>query len=307
MRARTAFLGVLSVVAPFTMPTGALAQAAGFGPVVLQLPASTRAIGFGNAYVAIREPEAVFYNPAQLGVRPGVAMSVARYDTTATAGAVTATYVFGPIGFGFGVQYLDFDAATPFYPAVSPNGEALLAGGPFPASSLVAALAFEMAYKGIRWGVAGKFAEDRVATFRDGVIMADVGAAKEIGPGTAGISIQNLGGSARVAGTSAALPTRVNAGYAAAAPIGPLDAVASAAVSVRRGGRVSPAGGLELGYMPIEGISVAGRIGARLPEKNAEAPVTLGASFTFDRLTVDYGFEPYEGPVSAHRIGLRIR
>jgi len=41
--------------------------------------------------------------------------------------------------------------------------------------------------------------------------------------------------------------------------------------------------------------------------QNAEAPVALGASFTFDRLSIDYGFEPYQGKGSGHRVGLRIR
>jgi hypothetical protein len=305
MRARRAVFAVLPVI--LLAPLTAAAQASGFGPIVLQLPASTRAVGFGNAYVAVREPEAVFYNPAQLGVRPGVALSVERYGSAATAGAVASTYVFGRFGFGIGAQLLDFDVQAVGYFGAAPNGERLSVRGPFSASSLVAATALEMAYKGIRWGVTGKFAEDRVFTARDGVLLADVGAAKEIGPGTAGVTVQNLGTSPRIVGTSAALPTRATLGYAAAGiPVGPLDLAASTAVSVRRGGRVSPAGGVELGYMPIDGVIFAGRVGGRLPEKNAESPLTLGATFTFDRVSLDYGFEPYQGR-DAHRIGLRIR
>jgi hypothetical protein len=303
MRARPAVFAVL-LLAPVT----AAAQAAGIGPIVLQLPASTRAIGFGNAYVGVREPEAVFYNPAQLGVRPGVAMSVERYGSVATAGAFASTYTFGPIGFGVGAQLLDFRAASAGYPGAAPNGEQLFVRGPLAASSLVAATALEMAFKGIRWGLTGKVAQDRVATARDGVLLADVGAAKEIGPVTAGVTVQNLGTNPKMLGTSAALPMRATLGVAGGGlPVGPLDLAFSGAVSVRRGGRVAPAGGVELGYMPIDGITFAGRVGARLPEKNAEAPIALGASFTFDRLSIDYGFEPYQGKGSGQRIGLRIR
>ena len=86
MRARSAVF-VLWVFAPAAVG----AQALGFGPIVLQLPASTRALGFGNVYVGVREPEAIFYNPAQLGVRPGVALSVERYGSGATAGAFAST------------------------------------------------------------------------------------------------------------------------------------------------------------------------------------------------------------------------
>lgn len=289
------------------LPTVAGAQAAGFGPIVLQLPASTRAIGFGNAYVGVRDPEAVFYNPANLGVRPGVAMSVERYGSGGTAGAIASSYVFGQFGFGIGAQMLDYDVAEAWYPAGAPNGKRLSVRGPFPASSLVAATALEMAYKGIRWGVTGKFAEDRIPGGRDGVLLADVGAAKELLLGTFGLTVQNLGMNPKIGGTSAALPTRATLGYAMGGyPLGPLDLAVSTAVSVRRGGRVSPAGGFELGYLPIEGVSFAGRVGARLPEKNAESPLTLGGSFTFDRLSIDYAFEPYQGK-DAHRVGLRIR
>jgi len=288
-------------------PTTVAAQAGGIGPIVLQLPASARAIGFGNAYVAVRDPEAVFYNPAQLGVRPGAALSVERYGEVGTAGAIATSYVFGPLGFGIGVQLVDFDVADAWYPAGAPNGSQLSVRGPFAASSLVAATALEMAYKGIRWGVTGKFAEDRVHGGRDGVLLADVGAAKDLWIGSAGLTVQNLGTSAQIGGTSVPLPTRATFGYAAGGiPWGPLDVAASAAVSLRRGGRVSPAGGVELGYTPIEGVVFAGRVGGRLPEKNAESPLTLGATFAFDRLSLDYGFEPYQGR-DAHRIGLRIR
>lgn len=304
MRAR--FVGV---VALGLVPSMARAQAAGFGPIVLQLPASTRAIGFGNAYVGVREPEAVFYNPAQLGTRPGVSVSAERYGSVSTAGAVASTYVFGKFGFGLGAQMLDYRSSGPAYPDAAPNGEQLLTDGPFPASSLVASAALEMAYKGIRWGLTQKLAQDRVSDGRDGVWLTDVGAAKEVGPVTVGATVQNLGASPKMLGTSAELPTRGTIGVAAAGvPLGAMfDFAASGEVSVRRGGRVSPAGGVELGYVPIDGVTFAGRIGARLPEENGAAPITLGASFTFDRVSIDYGFEPYQGEGSGHRIGVRIR
>jgi len=298
----------VAVAAGCLVPFMAHAQAAGFGPIVLQLPASTRAIGFGNAYVGVREPEAVFYNPAQLGVRPGVAMSAERYGSVSTAGAFASTFVFGRFGFGLGAQMLDYRALGPAYPEAAPNGEQLFSDFPFPAASLVAAAALEMAFKGVRWGLTQKLAQDRVSDGRDGVWLTDVGAAKELGPVTVGATIQNLGAGPKLLGTSAALPTRGTIGAAGAGlPVGPLDLAASAALSVRRGGRVSPAGGVELGYMPIDGVIFAGRVGARLPEKDAEAPITLGASFTFDRVSLDYGFEPYQGEGSGHRIGIRVR
>ena len=89
--------------------------------------------------------------------------------------------------------------------------------------------------------------------------------------------------------------------------MGPFDFGASAAVSVRRGGRVTPAGGGELSYLIIDGVTIAGRVGARLPEKDGELPVTMGGSFGFDRIALDYAFEPYHGEGNGHRIGIRVR
>ncbi len=303
MRARVAALAVVLI-----LPGLASAQARGYGPLVLQLPASARAIGFGNAYVAVRDAEALFYNPANAGGRNTLAVSVERYGSEAFAGAFASAYAFGPAAVGIGAQLADYRVAGAGYPELAPNGEQLTVDGPLGASSLVGAMSLAIPYKGFRWGVAAKIAQDRVASAREGVLLADVGAARELGPVSLGISVQNLGTSPRLLGTSAALPTRATLGASGGGfPVGPLDFAASAAVSVRRGGRVSPAGGGELSYMPIDGVIFAGRLGARLPEKDAEAPITLGASFSFDRVTLDYGFEPYQGEGSGHRVGLRIR
>jgi hypothetical protein len=303
MRARS-----LALAFTLGVPGIASAQARGYGPVVLQLPASARAIGFANAYVAVREPEAVFYNPANAGGRNAVAVSAERYGSQGVAGSFAGAYVFGPAGLSIGAQVLDFDADGPGYPDLAPNGTRLLTSGPLAASSLFATMALAIPFKGVRWGVAAKVAQDRVASAREGVLLADVGAAKEFGPASVGLSVQNLGTSPRLLGTSAALPTRATLGLATGGlPVGPLDLATSAAVSVRRGGRVSPAGGAELSYIPIDGVVFAGRLGARLPEKGGAAPVTLGGSFSFDRVSLDYGFEPHQGEGSGHRVGLRVR
>jgi len=73
---------------------------------------------------------------------------------------------------------------------------------------------------------------------------------------------------------------------------------------------IVPGAGVELIYQPVEGWTVIGRAGARrvrdLPGR-AESPVTLGGSFGLDRLWLDYTFQPYRGPGSAHRIAIRIQ
>ena len=120
MRARFAVLAAFAVGCHVT----ARAQAAGFGPIVLQLPASTRAIGFGNAYVGVRDPEAVFYNPAQLGVRPGVAMSAERYGSVVDRRRVREHVRVRSVR----IRHWRADArlrraVSAGYPGAAPNGE----------------------------------------------------------------------------------------------------------------------------------------------------------------------------------------
>jgi hypothetical protein len=309
MRVRSVVLAAVArVIAVIVAPSAAVSQAPGYGPLVLQLPASTRAAGFGNAYVAVREAEAVFYNPANAGRAALVAASAERYGSEAVLAGFASSFAFGPAGVGIGAQLVDYHVPRPGYPDLAPNGEQLTRDGIYPASSVVAAMSLAIPFKGIRWGVAAKVAQDRVATARDGVLLADVGAAKELGPVSVGVAVQNLGASAKLLGTAAALPTRATIGFAGGGlPVGPLDFAASAAVSVRRGGRVTPAGGGEFSYLIIDGVTVAGRVGARLPEKGGELPVAMGGSFSFDRITLDYAFEPYHGEGSGHRVGIRVR
>lgn len=309
-------VGRVILVVIWFVPPAVHAQAAGYGPIVVQLPGSARAVGFANAYVGVREPEAVFYNPAQVGGRSGLAVSAERYGSASTAVALAAAFVVGPAGVGLGAQLLDFHAAGTRYPEVAPNGGQLTARTLFPASSAVATLAVSVPFKGIRWGAAAKVAEDQVigarcvetCDYQARVALADVGAAKDFGPVSVGLAVQNLGKSPAMAATSAALPTKVTAGLAGAGLlIGPFDLAGSLALSVRRGGRVSPAGGVELAYVPIDGVMFAARAGARRPERDAEGPLTLGATFSFDRLSLDYGFEGYAGEGSGHRVGVRVR
>ena len=96
-------------------------------------------------------------------------------------GAFATSYAFGPAGVGIGAKLLDYRVDLPRYPALAPNGARLLESGPYQASSFTAAVGFSMPFKGIRWGSAVKVAQDRVETARDGVVLVDVGAARDGG------------------------------------------------------------------------------------------------------------------------------
>jgi hypothetical protein len=301
--------GIARVILPLLLAGPAAGQQAA-APLVLRLAGGTRALGFGNAYVAGRGPEVIFYNPAQISTAPGMALSVERFAGASSLGAFSATTALGSaFAAGFGLQYLDYGAT----PGVFPTGPGSLGTrGPLDAASLAATAALAVKWKGFRWGAAAEYLAERVPADRGDGAAISLGAARDFGRFTLGLAAEHLGGHLTVAGAQADLPSRVTAGavlqrYA----IGTyFDVSASAAVSRERDGRIAPAGGGELSYVPVEGWLFALRAGARRVEDGPTPhllPFTLGATAALDRFALDYAFEAIRGGHAAHRIGVRIQ
>jgi hypothetical protein len=177
------------------------------------------------------------------------------------------------------------------------------------ASSRAATLGAGMAWRGMRWGAAVKYADDVLPAARAGTVALDLGVSRDVLGVTVGAAAQNLGPGLRDGDVRRRLPRRLTIGASAATPpIGAyVDLSATAAVSVLHDGFVSPGGGVELSLTPLEGITLTGRAGARRVGRSAEQPLTLGAGLAVDRLTLDYAFEGMRGPGGGHRVGLQIR
>ena len=89
------------------------AQPPATGPLLLRIPATPRTAALGNAWVAGRDQEVLFYNPAQLiGARTGLDLSLIRFGhgTTTTLGGV---YTGGKLSLtlGWGAQIAAFDVS----------------------------------------------------------------------------------------------------------------------------------------------------------------------------------------------------
>lgn len=289
---------------------GPLAAQGSTAPLVLRLSGGTRALSLGDAYVAGRGPEAIFYNPAQIGGATGMTLGLERFGSASTLGSYAATMgVGGTFTAGFGVQYLDYGAETGGFPT---RPGSLGTRGSLGAASLAGTAALAFRWKGFRWGAGAKYLAERLPAGHGDGAAVDLGAARDVGRFTLGLAAQNLGGHLTVAGQSADLPTRVTAGAALNRyPISTyFDLAGSAAVSRERDGRIVPAGGVELSYVPLEGWLFQVRAGARREEGGPaphRQPYTLGATAALDRLALDYGFEAIKGGRSAHRIGIRIQ
>lgn len=291
-------------------PRIAGAQSTGVAPLVLRLPASTRALGMGDSYPMASQPESFWYNPALLHWSRGAGISAERYASGATVGVLSSAMSLGADYVGIGAMHLDFRAQGASYPSASDDALGRIGQrGPVVGGSTVASVAYARRLRGMRVGIAGKYVEEQLAGARSGVPAADVGIAIAPSQLQAGLSIQNLGPDLELAGTRAQLPTRLVAGFSGAGlPIGTFfEMGASASVSALRNGRVIPAGGLELSYFPLEGYAFSGRIGGRAPEDRDQRPVTGGVGMTIDRVTLDYAFESLVGVGSGHRIGVRVR
>lgn len=291
---------LLAVVLPLAGAARAGAQDVA-EPVVLAHAASTRALAMGDAYVAGRGSEMLFYNPAQLAGAPGLAASVQRARGGRTLGVLAGSMAIGRWGLGAGVERLDYDVTQTFEPTPSQGG--YIPPRVLPAQGLVASLGASATFKGIRWGAAAKMIEQRGADVRDAVPAADLGASLDIGFVAVGLAVQNLGPALKLVNGDAALPRRATLGAMTQShPLGAwLDLTGAAAVSMIDEGDVDVAAGGELAFTPLEGRTLALRLG-RPRDGTRHDPITAGLGLSLDRVSIDWAWAR-----GVQRVGVRVR
>jgi hypothetical protein len=286
----------------------AQAQVRENAPLLLQLPASTRAFGLGDSYhLASADNDALFYHPGLIDAARGAGASLAFFDR-ATLVTISAAVEFWRGGMAFGAQSLSYSAPTGSSGAFARGEAGLGETGAVNASELAVTAGYGRLIKGFRIGMAAKYIEMRVPGERDVTVAADLGIARRIGFVTAGFSAQNLGRALELAGDEPALPLTLTLGASTQTrPVGPLDVAVAAAVSRQEDGTVVPHTGVELAYWPVSGRTFIGRIGVRYIDGSDIRPLTLGAGFVGDRIGIDYGVQGYEDARAVHRIGVRLR
>lgn len=304
----TAIAGVLA--------TGQLrAQSPASAPLILRFSAGTRATSLGGAWVAGRDEDVVFYNPAQIVARTGFNLSLARYGSTATQASMASGYAAGPwsLALGWGIQFADLHSPPDYVYPLSP--ELVFAGGPVDIMTMQATVGASILLKGFRIGVAGKYATDRASApsfdapneQRREVWLADFGLARPIFSGTAALAVQNVGGKVANGAQEVDAPLQAALGWASnPKTLGEFDLGLYGQVAARTGW-ISPAAGAELNYGWIEGFGISFRAGARRPEMETEKPFTLGAAFTGDHLIVEYAHQFFDGGHHANRMTIRWR
>lgn len=281
------------------------AQAPGAGPLALLLPASTRAAGVGNAWVAGRDEYSVFYNPAQIYPTTGISASFSRYGWNGTRGAIAGAATVGTRTFGWGVHLVEFkarsDAAYPFVPAD------LTRRGDRNALSLSAGIGGNFVLKGFRAGIGLKYAEDRVegadpsTRVLNGLLLGDVGVSRALFSGTAALSVQNIGDGSRVT-----LPIQTSLGWTRQVQAREFDLGFAVQVS-ERNRWLGAGGGVEVSYGWIEGFNASLRAGARRMETSEQRPFTLGGGLAADRLFLEYALESFRDSRFAHHLSVSWR
>lgn len=303
MTRSTGMVAVALAMAAVAVPCDAArAQADRYAPVVLQLPATPRAAVLGST-TAARDIEAVFSNPAMVGVASGTVVGGARYDA-ATLLSLASSASLGSFSVSIGAQYLDAHAPGDRLPFWS---YALNLGGHQPVSSAVGTFALATTWRGVRVGAAAKYVEQRQGALQDGTPSLDLGLAKDLSRVTAGLAVQNIGAGMHFPASSAQLPLRVSVGAAAYGyTAGPFDLSGTAGAAVLPDGLILPAAGMEVGYAPLDGYNFMVRAGIRRPELRAQQPLSFGGSASLDRFSAEYSYEDWVGG-GAHRLALRVR
>jgi len=312
---RRSLLPVLLVTAGLAWPIRAHAQAPASGPLLLLVPATPRTAALGNAWVAGRDQDVLFYNPAQLiGARQGLDVSITQHGGQGTTWGLGSVYAGGKwsLTLGWGAAFANY---SPNAETLYPYGtDVLLNNGPADGLSALVAVGGAITYKGFRLGGSVKYAADHItmpsgasaASIDEHAWVADVGVARNMFGGVGAASIQNLRSGSYAGEPRLDLPRQVLLGWSRIKQAGPLDLGIYTQVLVRDGW-VSPGGGLEVVYGWIEGYNVALRVGGRRPDAGPEQPVTLGGAFTADRVTVEYGVQFFEGGRAAHGVTFRWR
>ena len=286
------------------------AQNAGTLPRVLELPASTRAMALGDAYMMnARHADALFYHTALLAGASCFGLDVQRWGVNSSSATVSAARQSLGGGIGVGLQTLQYGAPAEG-PGAAPDGQDhLFTLSASPVSERVATVGYARELFGMEIGVATKLVEERVGATRDASLFFDFGIAADIGPVKAGLTYRNLGSDLSLDGRDVARPDGLTFGVGAyGEQVGILDVGFTGAVTYV-GDQAIPSGGVEVGYWPIRGRTFVMRIGARRVPEGDASPLSLGFAFWGDNITLEWAFQPVDvdGASGTHRFGVRWR
>ena len=222
--------------------------------------------------------------------------------------------------FAVGVQYFRYQADG--IATLQDLQGVALSPGDLGVTEFVGSLGYAREIFGLDAGIVIKYVEQGFDRVDDQSVAFDLGVATEVGPTMVSLSARNLGSdlelpavpcSACPAPGSATgvveMPMQVALGVTTEDfQVGQLDMFLTSQVLRRRDGEVIPAGGLEISYWPVAGYTFRLRAGLQRVVEDDRSPLTFGAAFTGDALTLEYAFQSFDlGEGNVHRFGLSFR
>ncbi|MDA0311645.1 MAG: hypothetical protein O2992_05955 [Gemmatimonadetes bacterium] len=310
MRKTSLLAASLSAIFTVGIASNASSQTAGALPRAAELPASTRAMALGDAYMMdANHADALFYHPSLLTGASGFGLDFQRWSTKSSSMTASAAMPWFGGGVGIGLQNLQYGAPAPGAAAAPGGQDHLYTLGSTPVSERVASIGYARQVFGIDVGVATKFVEERVGSARDATALFDVGVSTDVGAFTMGLTYQNIGQDLSVGGSDFSRPDRLTLGVGAyGQQVGIFDFGITAAVSYVDDEAI-PSGGLELGYWPIQGRTFVARVGARRVVTGDASPLSVGFAYWGDDVTLEWAFQPMDvtGASGTHRFGVRWR
>lgn len=281
----------------------------------LPTSASTRGLAMGDANLASRDDDVIFYGPAQLAVARGTSVAAERYAERFAAGSFSTTARLATGGIGVGAQIVEarnLDPCLIQLPNARPPTKIMTR------SQAVVGAAFP--FKRFRLGLAGKYASEQPDNGRTSAFLVDAGVSRDLSLGdfvplTAALSFQNMAPDPTRA-IELGIPRRALLGLSSGGPVGPFDLGVALQGGVEHAGagqvevknRPTVGGGLEVAYTWLDGYNFSLRAGGRTAYAyEATRHFTAGAGLVLDRLAIDYALEELTGPRYAHRLGVRLR
>ncbi|MXW08514.1 MAG: hypothetical protein F4X47_05205 [Gammaproteobacteria bacterium] len=307
---RAAVFGALTIVAAWAIsPADGQAQSTEHGPLVLELPASTRGLALGGAFYMVgNDSDAVFHNPALIGGNGIIGGAMQRFGTASLLATVSGAAEWSSANVAVGVQTLSYGLPDRGAAVLAHDARSLFTNWKTGTAEVAVSVGFAREVRGVRAGITGKLVDQRLGGHHDATGAVDLGVAVGAGPARLGLAVQNLGPGLTLGEVEVPLPWRVTAGGSTPAiPVGPLDLGWTAAVSREADGAVVPGAGMEIAYWPVRGRTFTARFGVRRAPDGFGAPVTFGGAFNGDRLAIDYAWQRYDGGEVAHRFGLSWR
>jgi hypothetical protein len=277
-------------------------------PVALEVPASVRAAALGGAFVlGSVDADAIFYNAAFGESLRGISASAHLFGRPSSLVSVSGGMEWWGASVGLGLQTTSY--ADGGRTALRAEDDLFNTMGDAVAEQ-IASLAYARRVKGIRFGATAKWIEQRTNEARSSSFAADLSAGMTVGPVQLGLAVQNLGPALPVVDEERPLPNRATLGASLARPwiVGPIDVLATAATGRDAYGDFFGGGGVEVSYWPITGRTFTLRGGLRsVPSGMDEEPLTLGAGYTGDRISLDWAWQSF-GPLGyVNRFGVRWR